>query len=178
MRGRSTPWRGAETAAATELAQAMPEVFLHRSQNSLFRFALHDPLTGLPNRLLLQDRLDGLLRQTAEHGRSPNAGAQLAVLFIDLDGFKAVNDSLGHAAGDELLTLAAHRISAVVRPQDTAARMSGDEFVVLLSRIDEAEATLVGQRLVEVCRRPFVLAGDRSPSVTASIGLTMITMGT
>jgi diguanylate cyclase (GGDEF)-like protein len=178
VRYRSMPWREAEIAAATELAQAMPEVFLHRSQNRLFRFALHDPLTGLPNRLLLQDRLDGLLRQAAEDGRLPMADAQLAVLFIDLDGFKIVNDTLGHAAGDELLTLVAHRLGSVIRPQDMVARMSGDEFVVLVPGVDEAEATLVGQRLVEVCRRPFLLAGEQNRSVTASIGLTMITSGT
>ena len=177
VRHRSEPWRVAEIAAATELAQAMPEVFLHRSQNRLFRFALHDPLTGLPNRLLLQDLLDGLLLRT-EGGGLVSADPQLAVLFIDLDGFKSVNDSRGHAAGDELLTLAAHRLVSVIRPKDVAARMSGDEFVVLLPGVDEAEATSVGQRLVEVCRRPFLLTDDHSQSVTASIGLTMVAAGT
>ena len=159
-------WRVAEIAAATELAQAMPEVFLHRSQNRLFRFALHDPLTGLPNRMMVHVRLDGLLRRLGQNGRFPAGYAQLAVVFIDLDGFKAVNDSQGHATGDELLALAAHRIASVVRPQDMAARMSGDEFVVLVPGVDKAGATLVGQRLVEVCRRPFLPAGDvnnRSP---------------
>ncbi len=176
VRHRSTPWRVAEIAAATELAQAMPEVFLHRSQNRLFRFALHDPLTGLPNRLLLQDRLDGLLRRT--DGPGGLGAARLGVLFIDLDGFKTVNDTRGHATGDELLTLAAHRLVSGIRPQDMAARMSGDEFVVLVPAVDEAEATAVGQRLVEVFRQPFRLAGDHSQSVTASIGLTMISPGT
>ena len=178
VRDQSIPWRGAEMAAATELAQAMPEVLLHRAQNRLVRFALHDPLTGLPNRLLLHNRLDALLGP-AETSTivTPGSPPSVAVLFVDLDGFKAVNDTQGHDAGDQLLALVAERLSGAVRPNDTVARMGGDEFVVLLPATDVKEAASIAQRIVEDVRRSFVLGGRVSRPVTVSVGVAVLTVG-
>lgn len=104
---------------------------LHELTASLTERAVRDPLTGLANRILLEERLRGSL---ARDGRS---GGSTAVLFLDLDGFKAVNDRHGHAAGDAVLKIVADRLAAVVRPSDTVARLGGDEFVVLLEGVAE-----------------------------------------
>jgi GGDEF domain-containing protein len=104
---------------------------LHESEDRLRQAALHDHLTGLPNRALFTDRLrQAWQRSIAEPEH------QFAVLFLDLDGFKQVNDSLGHAAGDRLLVHVARRLSALLRSGDTAARLGGDEFVILLDGVD------------------------------------------
>jgi diguanylate cyclase (GGDEF)-like protein/PAS domain S-box-containing protein len=117
--------------------------------------AFHDALTGLPNRALFMDRL--------EHARSRGRGhlPRLAVVFVDLDDFKAVNDSLGHGAGDRLLVEVADRISGALRDGDTAARMGGDEFAVLLEDTTPDAASEVAERLLEQVRRPFVIAGQQ-----------------
>jgi len=128
--------------------------------------ALHDPLTGLPNRALLLDRLRQAL------ARATRSGANAAVLFCDLDTFKTVNDSLGHAAGDELLVGVARRLIAWVRPGDTAARFGGDEFVVLLEGIGDEDIEAAAQRILDAFNEPFAV-GDREVSVTASIGIAM-----
>lgn len=178
VRGHCTPWRPRELAAATELAQAMPEVLLHRSQNRLVRLALHDPLTGLPNRVLLQDRLEQNLSGTAPAYRAElDDAATVAVLYVDLDGFKAVNDTHGHAVGDELLTEAALRLNRITRPQDTVARMGGDEFVVLLPGTTGPDAAAVAQRVVEDFHRSFVVGGQVYRSLTASVGMTVASPG-
>jgi len=145
--------------------------------------ALHDPLTGLPNRTLLADRLRSTLART---GRS---GHQLAVLFCDLDGFKAVNDSGGHAAGDAVLEATAQRLLATVRAEDTAARVGGDEFVVVLepssrgwagpdgAPIDvRAYAVLVAERIEEALAQPVEFDGHEY-AVTASIGVAFAQAG-
>jgi diguanylate cyclase (GGDEF)-like protein len=127
--------------------------------------ALHDGLTGLPNRRLLQDRLDQALSEASRHG------TVVAVAFLDLDHFKRVNDSLGHAAGDALLIAVAERLGRRLRAGDTLARVSGDEFVVVwrdVAGVDEAEA-LTG-RLQDGLREPLEV-DDTALSVTASIGL-------
>jgi len=126
--------------------------------------AFHDSLTGLPNRLLLMDRLDHALTRAAR------TNSQAAVLFIDLDTFKNVNDSLGHAAGDELLGEAAQRLMTCVRAADTAARFGGDEFVVLLEDVDEHRVARVANRILEALNEPF-LVQDREVFVGASIGI-------
>lgn len=180
VRGRSTRWRPAEIAAATELSASMPDVMLHRSQSQLIRFAFHDALTGLPNRVLLLERLGGVLGVDGETDPGEatsgvtDSADRPALLFIDLDGFKLVNDSQGHGVGDELLALAAERLSGAVQPRDTVARMGGDEFVVLIPATDTARASAVGQRIVEDFRRPFLLDGHLSRPITASVGVALV----
>src|SRR4051812_12106321 len=117
--------------------------------------ALHDDLTGLPNRALFLDRLGQALPRLGRHATS------LAVLFLDLDKFKAVNDVLGHAAGDELLSAVAARLEGILRAGDTAARLSGDEFAVLCEDVaGERHAIGVAERVAEALRSPFALGGD------------------
>jgi diguanylate cyclase (GGDEF)-like protein/PAS domain S-box-containing protein len=133
--------------------------------------ALHDPLTGLPNRALVIDRLSQTFASARRHGLST------AVLFIDLDRFKSVNDSLGHAAGDELLVEVARRLGMGRRAVDTVARLGGDEFVVVLHDVpDDDVAVDIARSIVHEVRQPFHIQG-RELVVTASIGLT-ITPGT
>jgi diguanylate cyclase (GGDEF)-like protein len=127
--------------------------------------AFHDNLTGLPNRVLFRDRLGHAI---ARGGRS---GGSLAVLFLDLDNFKIVNDSLGHHMGDELIQAAADRIQSVVRAADTVARIGGDEFVVLLEDlVDTREAIQVADRVLEALASELRL-DDQSLNVSASIGI-------
>jgi diguanylate cyclase (GGDEF)-like protein/PAS domain S-box-containing protein len=125
--------------------------------------AFHDPLTGLANRALFVDRLEHALAAGVD-------GAAAAVLFIDLDDFKTVNDSLGHDAGDELLVLAARRIASMLRPSDTAARFGGDEFAVLLERAGEPEAATMAEQILAGLAAPFDIH-DREVFVHASIGV-------
>jgi diguanylate cyclase (GGDEF)-like protein len=135
------------------------------AERALVHQANHDSLTGLPNRALLLERLGEALRDRP---------SGLAVLLVDLDGFKHVNDTLGHPVGDELLRLAAARLTGCVRAGDTAARLGGDEFAVLAPADDEdpADAAVaVGERIVDVLSRPFPLAG-LDVRVSASIGIT------
>jgi diguanylate cyclase (GGDEF)-like protein len=129
--------------------------------------AMHDPLTDLPNRALIADRIDQLL---ARNRRDETLGA---ALYVDLDDFKNVNDSLGHAAGDHLLVSVAERMKHVLRDADTIGRMGGDEFVILIDGGAYKEGPeLVAQRLLSVMRQPFVLEGAHMPIVvTASIGI-------
>ena len=130
---------------------------------------LHDPLTGLPNRVLLADRLQHALSVIERPARS------LAVLFIDLDGFKKVNDRHGHSAGDVLLTEVAARLVGAVRSSDTVARLSGDEFVVICENLhdrplaDRDKLMAVGQRILDALREPVAVEGCHV-SVRASIG--------
>jgi diguanylate cyclase (GGDEF)-like protein/PAS domain S-box-containing protein len=137
-----------------------------RMEEQLRRQALHDPLTGLPNRKLFVDRLGHALERTRRR-----KGRKAAVLFMDLDGFKVVNDSLGHEAGDLLLVIVTERLRRCVRPEDMLARFGGDEFVVLLDDVgDPSEAIRVAGRITEELSKPFVLDG-RSLFTSASIGI-------
>jgi diguanylate cyclase (GGDEF)-like protein len=139
-----------------------------RLYQELHQRALHDPLTGLANRSLFLDRVGHAIARLA---RRP--GSFLAVLFIDLDNFKTVNDTLGHARGDRLLTLVAERLLTAVRQVDTVARLGGDEFAVLLEDLTaEDGALIVAERAVRLIAAPFDLGG-KSVSVGASIGMAM-----
>lgn len=135
-------------------------------QRQLESMARYDALTGLPNRVLLGDRLDQAMRQ-AERNRK-----RLAVLFLDLDGFKQVNDTLGHESGDQLLRIITHRISEELRDSDTFSRFGGDEFVIVLPELEKQEtADDVVRRILAAVARHVLLSG-RQVDITASIGLT------
>ena len=137
------------------------------AEERLNRLAHYDSLTGLPNRLLFADRL------THELAQARRAKQMVGLLFLDLDGFKPVNDSLGHDVGDLLLKVAAQRLAASVRASDTVARLGGDEFTVILHDLNPVEgAAVVAQKILHALSQPFVLQG-REVSVTASIGITV-----
>lgn len=143
---------------------------LQSANAALHKQAFADPLTGLPNRLLLEDRLHhALLRM--ERANAGGAQQRLGVLFVDLDGFKPINDSLGHTAGDAILQSAARRLRDEARESDTVARMGGDEFLVLLEDVGRPEDCLcVVQRLLDTLAQPFDLAG-RQVQISCSIGV-------
>jgi diguanylate cyclase (GGDEF)-like protein/PAS domain S-box-containing protein len=127
--------------------------------------ALHDGLTQLPNRALFLDRLETALRR-GERDRAP-----VSVLFLDLDRFKAVNDTLGHETGDQVLTTVAGRLSTLVRPGDTAARFGGDEFTFLCESSTAEQAALVADRIADAIEAPIALDGHGEVHLTASIGI-------
>lgn len=140
-------------------------------ERRLERASLHDPLTDLPNRRLLADRLEQALT------RAERNGTGVAVLFLDLDGFKGVNDKHGHAVGDQLLIETAARLRAGLREADTLARLGGDEFVVVLEQGSEPlDPMATAQRLVSQLAPPFLLAG-LSISISASIGIAVSASG-
>jgi diguanylate cyclase (GGDEF)-like protein/PAS domain S-box-containing protein len=142
-----------------------------RIEAALKRQTLHDAMTGLPNRVLLADRLDQALLRTTR------AGTMLAVLFLDLDRFKLINDSRGHAAGDRLLVAVAERLERLVRASDTVARFAGDEFVIVAEdRMNATEARLLGERLVQSFSTPVTVDGE-DLYVTASIGISLSSPG-
>jgi diguanylate cyclase (GGDEF)-like protein len=137
-----------------------------RLEDRLKHQAFHDPLTGLANRALFTDRLTHALTRRPTLG-----GPGVAVLFVDLDDFKMVNDELGHAAGDQLLRAVGERIVAQLRPFDTSARLGGDEFAVLIEdAASAAAAAAIAQRIVDTLREPFLLMG-RELTMHASIGV-------
>ena len=137
-----------------------------RGEERLAKLALYDPLTGLPNRVLLRDRLG------QEISRASRYDSGVALLFLDLDRFKTVNDSLGHDAGDELLRVCAGRLTRCARKIDTVARIGGDEFVMVLSSIPSTEgAGVVAERILASMAQPFDIGG-RELRVTTSIGIT------
>jgi len=147
------------------LVQVQDVTERRRSEKQLRRLALHDQLTGLPARTLLLEHLHTALEQRSR------AAPLVAVLFIDLDEFKLVNDALGHAVGDTVLRETARRLRTVTRPQDTVARLSGDEFVVVCPALaDEQEAVAIADRLAEVLREPVSTDTDEV-LVSASVGV-------
>ena len=154
--GRPLFWQGVMTDVTER--KALEDRLRHQ--------ALHDPLTDLPNRALLMDRLRHAL------ARAERRGEKVAVLFMDLDNFKHVNDSLGHEAGDRLLVEVAGRLRECLRDEDTLARLGGDEFVVLIEdRYAEEDAVNVVRRIAQVLRPPFLL-DRREVFVTTSTGIT------
>ena len=141
-----------------------------RAERQLIHNALHDTLTGLPNRELLNQRLEHALHLAQQ----PEAD-QFALLFLDLDRFKVVNDSLGHLVGDQLLVKIAGVLTAVVRPEDMVARFGGDEYVVLLEAIADPQAAIaVAERILQTLETPLVL-NDRAVVITTSIGIILDT---
>jgi diguanylate cyclase (GGDEF)-like protein/PAS domain S-box-containing protein len=138
-----------------------------RSEERIRHLAHHDPLTGLPNRTLFQDRVGQAIAQ-AHRNRS-----QVATLFVDLDRFKDINDSLGHETGDRLLRLAAGRLQACLREGDTVARLGGDEFVISLPAVaDSNDAMLVAGKILEALREPFAV-DDHELHLTGSVGISL-----
>ncbi|MEO5709006.1 MAG: EAL domain-containing protein [Nocardioidaceae bacterium] len=151
--------------AAAYLLNAQSREDAIASTARLRHLAMHDPLTGLPNRLLLQDRIEQASR------RSQRSGAHAALVFVDLDRFKLVNDNHGHQTGDELLREVARRLTRVVRPGDTLARLYGDEFVLLCEDLaDLIDVQVLTDRIQQAMLPPFV-AGDSHLRITASVGV-------
>ncbi len=141
-----------------------------RNQKRIDHLAHHDPLTGLPNRLLFLDRLDRALERARRHHEI------VALLYLDLDGFKQINDTMGHDAGDQLLREVADRLVSFMRSSDTAARLGGDEFILLLvSNVSEHGVSMVAQKILDALSTPFPLP-QRKVSVTASVGAALYPM--
>jgi diguanylate cyclase (GGDEF)-like protein/PAS domain S-box-containing protein len=171
--GRRVPMEMTARIAVDEKGRARTVQMIGRdiserkqAEETIRRLAYHDSLTGLPNRALFEDRLQMAIAQAKRHGE------ELGVLFLDVDGFKLVNDTLGHTAGDKLLQSIASDISALVRDCDTVARVGGDEFTVLIPNIDQPEdVTDVAGRILECLRQPRTIAGQEFRA-TASIGIT------
>jgi len=150
-----------------ELAHRLGAVLRHSArEEQLYRQAHFDPLTGLPNRVLFASTL------SPEIDNATAGNTRGSVLYVDLDHFKKVNDTAGHAAGDRLLCIAAQRLRACVKDSDTVARLGGDEFAVILRDVDPAQAITVGERIVESLQQA-VRIGGREHHVCASIGMAM-----
>jgi diguanylate cyclase (GGDEF)-like protein len=141
---------------------------LRKSEERLQYEAFHDVLTALPNRALLLDRLERLIERNRRHREN-----QFAVLFVDLDRFKNVNDSLGHTKGDELLIAISHRLQVCLRTMDTVARLGGDEFIILMDEIrDIQDATDLAERILKELEPLFSIDGQEI-YVSASIGIVL-----
>jgi diguanylate cyclase (GGDEF)-like protein len=173
VRVASSSWRSVELSVRNELGSSdvgaivvsMRDVSERRElENRLRLDALHDPLTKLPNRTLFADRLNRTLQAQGRRAE------QAAVLFLDVDDFKSINDRLGHQAGDHLMVAIAGRLKAPLRTVDTPARLGGDEFGVLLERADESAAVDVAKRILAAFEAPFSLAGELV-DVDVSIGI-------
>jgi diguanylate cyclase len=151
---------GHRAAQSTSLARS-----LRKANEQLRNAALYDALTGLPNRLLLEDRMGQAMKRAAR------TGVSFALMFVDLDKFKPVNDTFGHAAGDDLLKEVAKRLNSCVRRQDTVARSGGDEFVVVLAEIGAAkDAKAIAEKILAQLARPFFVQGHLV-EISGSIGI-------
>ena len=140
---------------------------LHESQERLRYFSEHDSLTGLPNRILLHERLSSAIT------RAHRFNDKIALLMIDLDGFKKINDQMGHKAGDQLLKEVARRFTSTLRATDTIARVGGDEFVILLVDMHHAiEAEQVAAKLLSALHEPIAVEGE-SVQIRGSIGMSI-----
>jgi len=157
------PWLWAAIHGGFVLAASVAHVLAWRLNEE---YALRDPLTKLPNRALVADRVAHAL------ARQERSGGKVALLFVDLDGFKRVNDTLGHARGDELLAVVARRLVGVLRNADTAGRFGGDEFAIVLEGSDDFDPDLTAARVLDALRPPIELGG-RDVFVTASIGVSV-----
>jgi diguanylate cyclase (GGDEF)-like protein len=158
--------------ADDELGQLVNDInstlgLLQKEQERLFNLATRDQLTGLPNRALLIERLNAAL------GRAAQTGAQVGILFLDLDRFKQINDTLGHGLGDALLDAVGRRLVSCVKAQDTVGRLGGDEFMIVLEGISErAEVEKVAERIIRAITRVFTL--DRhSVYASTAVGIAL-----
>lgn len=154
-------------ALATQAAPVLERIHLQRQ---IEHQSLHDSLTGLPNRFAMQNRLEHLLAEAVLHDRA------VAVLFVDLDGFKAINDRLGHEAGDEVLQQVAERLTAIMRVGDLCSRFGGDEFVIACDGVDEESARDVSRRIWDAVCEPLQGIAHGS-TVSASIGISVFRPG-
>ncbi len=159
--GRSEPWAEVDLALARELGTAFEHAVAQRTKAELARLRHYDPLTGLPNRSLLQQRLAEAQKDTA---------TGLALLFLDLDRFKQINDTMGHAAGDALLVEVARRLVGAAGPDHVTARLGGDEFVILCRGLDQDAIADLSERVRAAIEAPYEIAG-RTCNVSASIGI-------
>ena len=156
--------RGGETFIWSSVEDTTQQ---RKTQERLDFLAYHDPLTSMPNRLLLSDRLEHALRV------AHRSGEQVAIMFIDLDRFKNINDSLGHAMGDQLLQHVANRLRFLIREQDTLARLGGDEFVIMLERIhDHNDVKAIAEKMMSAFESPFNI-DHHSLYLTLSIGISL-----
>lgn len=154
------------SGAPSYLVSQMHDITEERATNQrLSRLALHDALTGLPNRVLLFDRLETALTRLAR-----SDGARVVVMFLDLDGFKVVNDGHGHQLGDSVLVEIASRLGKCVRATDTVARYGGDEFVIVCEESDEAEVRSLVRRIRRAVSRPL-LVGSQPITLAVSVGV-------
>jgi diguanylate cyclase len=161
----STAQREIDTLRRRESALKQRVAALLKAIAKARRFAYHDELTGLPNRRLLMDRFDQAVALAERRHK------QVALLFLDIDGFKDINDTFGHTAGDDLLRQVAARLSACIRVSDTACRYGGDEFVVLIPDVDgEQTAVVVARKISAHLAAPYVVGGTET-SVTTSTGM-------
>lgn len=160
--GRSIPW-GADAEEAFALGEDIRKALTARENAQLAELALHDALTGLPNRRYLAEHTDRFFESHRDH---------VAAVFLDIDDFKAINDTYGHDVGDAVLVTLGRRLRETSREQDIAVRMSGDEFVVLCHGVDQRTAHTIASRLVQHLARPMEVAGT-SLSITVSAGVEM-----
>jgi diguanylate cyclase (GGDEF)-like protein len=166
VRGRSQRWDASDIASAEEVGRAVPRLLLERARDRLSGLAMVDSLTGLVNRRGASELLEIAVRTAARPG-------EIGVAYLDLDHFKRVNDSLGHAGGDEVLAAVAQRLRESVRAGDDVARIGGDEFIVILRGLrTPAEASEVTQRVVDAFRTPLVCRGEQA-YVTVSAGVAL-----
>ena len=164
---RFTPEFDGEGRVASVLGQYRDITELQASRRKLHRLAFHDELTGLPNRALLQDRLRQAITDAMWHKRS------VCVMMVDLDQFKAVNDAMGHAAGDELLRAVAHRLSESVRAYDTVARLGGDEFIIVMPEVrDGADLGRIANKILRAVDQPYQIQGHEIYA-TCCIGIAL-----
>lgn len=160
VKGQAWPWTATDIEAAHDLRTTLVELIDYLA---LEHKSLTDPLTGLGNRNLLQQRFDTLQSNSGKEARA-------ALLLIDLDNFKPINDTLGHAAGDDLLVQIANRLRSLVRTEDTLVRLGGDEFAVVLKRVSTAKQVQdLGERLVQALAEPYTL-NDTQVTLSASVG--------
>ncbi|HTY03244.1 MAG TPA: EAL domain-containing protein [Rhodocyclaceae bacterium] len=158
--------RNAEGAISQYVIAFSDVTEIHQAAQKLDHLAHHDPLTGLPNRLLFDDRFAHAIDQAQRQQE------RCLLLFLDLDSFKVVNDTMGHSVGDELLRVVSERLKGVLRQSDTVARLGGDEFVILASSAHPDYAIYVAQKVLNTLRKPISLAGEEV-TVSGSIGISL-----